>query len=134
MRCNINEKCATANSVLSKNRYPKSITAEQLRRVIEPSKLKKDKAMPRTKNDILIHYCQFTHIEKRERSVINGQEQHINAVNSTYCADKFISYDVSDEFITTAINAGDSTYFSKDAAGGLITAINYGRSTDYVDS
>ena len=65
--------------------------------------------------------------------MINGEEENLNAVNSTDCAGKFISYDVADELITTAINAGDSIYFPKDAAGGLITAINYGRSTDYVD-
>ena len=66
--------------------------------------------------------------------MINGEEQNLNAVKSTDCAGKFLLYDVADELILIDINAGDSKYLSKDAAGGFITPINYGRSTDYVDS
>ena len=43
------------------------MTAEQLRKVLAPLKLKKDEAMPRTKNDLPISYLQWTHVEKRER-------------------------------------------------------------------
>ena len=35
--------------------------------------------------------------------------------------------------IDTAINAGDSTYFADDAAGGLVAAINAGNSMDCAD-
>ena len=35
---------------------------------------------------------------------------------------------MSDELIVNAINAGNSTNFSEDAAGGLIAAINDGNS------
>ena len=45
------KKCATADSVLAKNRDPEKMTDEQLRKVIAPLKLEQDKAMPRTQND-----------------------------------------------------------------------------------
>ena len=86
-----------------------------------------------TQNDLLVNYCQWTRVEKRERRVIDREEQNLNAGNSTYCADKLISYNAADKFIDTAINAGDSTDFADDDAGGLIAAINYRKSTDSAD-
>ena len=65
--------------------------------------------------------------------MIGGKEQYLNAGNSTDCADKLILYHSADELITTSFNDVDSTYFSDDAAGGLIAAINYGKSTDSAD-
>ena len=89
--------------------------------------------MPITQNDLLISYSQWIHVEKRERIVIDDEEQNLNADKSTDCADKSISDDAADELITTAINAGNSTYFAEDAAGGLIAAIDAGNSTDCAD-
>ena len=109
------------------------MTAEQLRKFLAPLKLKKDKAMTRTQNNLPIRYCQWTHVEKREIRVFDGKEQNLNAGNSTYCADKLISYDAANELIDTAINDGDSTDFSDNAAGGLIDAINSVKSTDSAD-
>ena len=103
---------------------------EQLRNVLAPLKLKQDKAILRTQNDLLIHYCQWMHIEKGERRVITVEEQNLSAINSTDCAHKLISDDVADELIATAINADNSTDFAEDAAGGFIAAINAGNSRD----
>ena len=82
--------------------------------------------MPRTQNDLLIHYFWWKHVEKRDRRVINGEEHNLNTGNLKYCADKSISDDAADEQIATAINAGDSMYFSEYSAGGLIADINAG--------
>ena len=112
---------------------PEKMTAEQFRKVLALLKLKQDKVMQRTQNDLLISYCQWIHVEKRERIVIDGEEQNLNAGNSTYCDDKLISDDVADELIATAINARDSTDLADDAAGGLIAAIKSGKSTDCAD-
>ena len=101
--------------------------------VLELFKLKQDKAIPRTQNDLLIRYCPWIRVENRERRVIDGEKRNLNAGNSTYCADKLISDHVVDELITTDINSGYLTDFSDDAAGGLIAAINYGKSTDFSD-
>ena len=67
------KKCATVYSVLSKNRDPKKMTAEKLSKVLAPLKHKQDKQMTSKKNDLLIRYCQWTHVEKRERRVIDGE-------------------------------------------------------------
>ena len=96
------ENFATADDVLAKNRYPEKTTAEQLRKVLAPLKPKQDKAMPRKRNDLLICYCQWTHVEKRDRRVIDGEEQNLNTGNSTDCDDKLISWYAADEFISTA--------------------------------
>ena len=89
--------------------------------------------MPITQSNLLISYSWWIHVEKRERILIDDEEQNLNAEKSTDCADKLISDYAADEFITTAINAGDSTYFAEDAAGGLIAAIDAGNSTDRAD-
>ena len=68
-----------------------------------------------------------------ERRFIDGEEHNLNAGNSTDFADKLISYDAVDELITNAINDGDSKDFSDGDAGGLVAAINYGKSTDSAD-
>ena len=85
------KKCATVYAVPAKNRDPDNMTAEKLRKVLAPLKLKQDKSMPRTQNDLLIRYWRWTHVQKRERRLIDGEEQNLNAGNSTDCADKFIS-------------------------------------------
>ena len=72
------------------------MTYEQLRKFLAPLKLKKDKAMTGTQNDLPIRYCQWTHVEKREIRVFDGKEQNLNAGNSTYCAYKFITYYAGD--------------------------------------
>ena len=127
------KKCATADTVLSKNKDSENMTAENFRKVLAPLKLKQDKAIPRTQNDLLISYCQWKHVEKRERRVIDGEEQNLNAVNSTDCVDKLISYNTVDELIATDITAGDSADFSGNAAGGFLAAINYVKSMDSAD-
>ena len=43
--------------------------------------------------------------------MIDGEEQNLNAVNLTNCADKFISGDTANELIVTSINAGDLVDF-----------------------
>ena len=83
-------KHATANAVLANMIYPEKINPEQLRKVISPLKLKQDKAIPRTQNDLLICYCQWIHVENREIRVIYGEEHKLNAGNLTDCADKYI--------------------------------------------
>ena len=118
------KKCATADAIFSKKRNTEKINPEQSRKVLEPLKLKIYKAMPRTENDILIRYCWWIHVEKRERRVIGGEEQDLNAGNSTNRADKSISDYAANELITTAINDGDSTDFTDDAAGEVIMDIN----------
>ena len=127
------KKCATADAVLAKIRYPEKMNHGQLRKVLALLKLKQNKAMPRTQNDLLIRYCQWIYVEKRERRAIDGEEHNFNAGNSTDCYDKLISDNATDELIVTAINAGDSTDFAEDAAGGSIVAINAGNSTDCAD-
>ena len=47
-------KFAAGDDVLSKIKYPEKMNPEQLRKVLEPLKLKKDKAMSRTQNGLLI--------------------------------------------------------------------------------
>ena len=54
-------KCATENAVLCQNRDPDNMTAEQLRTVLAPFKIKQYKVMPITQNDLLIRYCQWTY-------------------------------------------------------------------------
>ena len=61
---------------------------EKLRKVLAPLKPKQDKGMPRTKSDLLIHYYQWIHVEKRERIFLDGEEQNLNSVNLTYCSDE----------------------------------------------
>ena len=56
--------------------------------------------------------------------MIDEAKHSLNAKNSTDCADVTISNDTADELFATAINDGDSTNFSDNSAGGLITAIN----------
>ena len=115
---NVHKKCTTADAVLSKIIYPEKMNSEQLRKVLAPLKLKQDKAMSRTQNDLLIHYCQWVHVEKRERRVIDDKEYNLNSVNTTDHGDKLISDDAADEFIVTDINAENFTKFAEDVAGG----------------
>ena len=105
------KKYATADAVLAKIRNPENMNPEQLRKVIAPLKLKQDKGIPRTQNYLLIRYCWWIHVEKRERIVIDDEEQNLNADKSTDCADKSISDDAADELISTAINGGNLTDF-----------------------
>ena len=65
--------------------------------------------------------------------MIDGKEQHLNAVNLTDCAEKLIPDDAVYGLITNACNNIDSTDFFDDNAGGLIAAINSGNSTDCAD-
>ena len=65
--------------------------------------------------------------------MIDGEEQYLNAGNSTYCSDKSISDNVANELIATASNPVDYTDFSDDAAGVLIAAISAGNSTYCAD-
>ena len=110
------------------------MTAEILKKVLAPLKLNQDKEMPRTQNDLLICFCQWTRVEKRDRRVIDGEEHNLNAGISKDCVDKFISYNAADELIATSFNTGDSADFPDDTAGGLIAAINSGKSTDSTDT
>ena len=48
------KKYATVDVLLTKIRYPENMNPEQSRKVLEPLKLKKDKAMSRTQNGLLI--------------------------------------------------------------------------------
>ena len=64
------------------------MSPEKLKKVLSPLKLKQDKAMPITKNDIFIRYFQWIHVEKRERRFIDGEEQNLNDVNLSDCSDK----------------------------------------------
>ena len=109
------KKCAKADSVLAKIKDLENMSSEKLRKFLAPLKIKQVKAIPRTKDDLLICYCQWIHVEKRDRIVIDGEEQ-LNAVNLTDCADKSISDGAADELISTAINAGDFTGFAEDSA------------------
>ena len=118
------------DAVLSKIRDSEKINREQLKKVTSPLKLKQYKVMPKTQDDLLIHYCQWIHVENMERRFIDGEEHNLNAGNSTDFSDKSISDNVADELIATAINAGSSEDFADYAAGGLIAAINAGNSTD----
>ena len=56
--------------------------------------------------------------------MIDGEEKSLKIGNLIDCADKSISDNASVELIATTINAGDQKYFSDNAAGGLIDAIN----------
>ena len=94
---------------------------------------KKDKSIPRTANYVLISYCHWVHVDKRERIWIDHEKHNLNSENLTDCADILISYNADDEFIATAINAGDSTDFTDDAAVILIADINAGNLTDCAD-
>ena len=51
------KKCATADAVLVKIRYPDNMNTEKLRKALALLKLKQDKSMPGTKNNLLIIYC-----------------------------------------------------------------------------
>ena len=84
------KKWATADAVITNIRYPEKINPEQLRKVFAPLELKQDKVIPITQYYLLIIYCQWIHVEKRERRVIDGEEQNLNAGNFTDCADKLI--------------------------------------------
>ena len=53
------KKYATVDVLLTKIRYPENMNTEQSRKVLAPLKTKQYKGIPRTKNDILIHYCQW---------------------------------------------------------------------------
>ena len=127
------KKCVTVDSVLVNIRDPEKMNPKKMSKVIELLKLKQDEAMTRTQNDLLVRYCHWIHVEKRDRRLIDGEEHNLNAGNSTYCADKLILDDAVDEFIATDINADNSTDFAEDAAGGLIAAINADNSTDCAD-
>ena len=133
MLYNVHEKYVTEDAVLAKIIDPEKTNPEKLGKFVALLKLKQDKSIPRTQNDLLISYCQWIYADNRQRRMIFGDEQNLNAVNSTDCADKNISDHLSDELIATAINAGDPTYFSDDAANGLIYDINAGNSTDCAD-
>ena len=62
-------KRATADTVLSKKRNPENMTSEALNKVLVLLRRHKDKSIPKISNDILIRYCQWVHVEKRERRV-----------------------------------------------------------------
>ena len=132
MQCTL-KKNTTADAVLAKKRNPENMTYEEFRKVLALLRRKKYKSIPRTANDLLIRYFQWVQIEKREIIVIAGQKHNLNAGNSTDCAEINISDNAADELIATAINAGDSTDFSDDAAGGLIAATNAGNLADCSD-
>ena len=89
--------------------------------------------MPKKPNDILVSYCQWAHVEKRDRRVIDGEKHNLNACNLTDCADIMISDDAADGLIDTAIDVDNLTDCADDAAGGLIAAINDGDLTDCAD-
>ena len=125
------KKYATADAVLAKIRDPENMNPEQLRKVIAPLKLKQDKGIRRTQNYLLIRYCWWIHVEKRERIVIDGEEHNLNTGNLTDCADISISDYATDKLIANYINAGDSKDFSDDAAGALVAVINAINSTDF---
>ena len=74
-------KCTTEDAILAKIIYPEKMNPKQLSNVLAPLKLKQDKEIPRTQNDLLISYCQLIHIEKSERIVIDGEEHNLNAGN-----------------------------------------------------
>ena len=61
------------------------MNSKQLTKVIELLKLKEDKVIPRTQNDIIICYCQWVYVEKRGIRVIDGEEHNLNAINLTDC-------------------------------------------------
>ena len=90
--------------------------------------------MPKKENYILIHYCQWVHVEKRERRVIYVEKHNINAGNSTGSANIKISDYSAYGFIANSLNYGDSEDCCDDAADGLIaTAIDAGDLTDCAD-
>ena len=121
------------DAVIVNIRDSDKMNPKQLCKVLALFKLKKDEAMPRTQNDLLVSSCQWIHVEKMERRVIDVEEHNLNAGNLTYCADKLISDDAVDELIATVIIADKSVDFVEDAAGGLIAAINADNSTDCGD-
>ena len=106
------------------------MTSEELKKVPAPLRHQKDKAMLKKSNDILICHCQWVHVEKRERRVVDVDKHNINAGNSTDCVDITISDDAADGLIATSIDAGDSTDCADDHAGGLIAGINAVNLTD----
>ena len=57
----------------------------------------------------------------------------IKSGGSTDCADITISDYAVDGLIATDINAGNSTDFSYDAAGGLVASVDSGDLTDCTD-
>ena len=67
-----------------------------MRKVIAPLLRKKYKSTTITENDILILFCQWVHVENRERRVIDEEKHSLNAGNLTYCADVTISDDTAD--------------------------------------
>ena len=81
----------------------------------------------------MIIYFQWINFEKRERRVIDGEEDNLNAGNSMDCADKSVSDDAADELIVTDINAGDLIFFSEDASGGSVATINARNSKNCAD-
>ena len=99
------------------------MTAEILKKVLAPLKLNQDKEMPRTQNDLLICFCQWTRVEKRDIRVVDVEEPNMNNGNSMDCSDIKISDDSADGWIANAINSGNFTVCAKDATGSLITDI-----------
>ena len=97
-----------------------------MRKVIAPLLRKKYKSTTITENDILIRFCQWVHVENRERRVIDGEKHSLNAGNLTDCADIIISDDVTDISISTAIDVDNLTDCDDDAAGVLISAVDAG--------
>ena len=127
-------KCATMDYVLAKKSDSENMTSEKLRKVLAPFIRRKDKVIPKKENYLLICYCRWVHVEKRERRAIGVEKHNINAGNSTDFAYITISYHAEDGLVSTAINAVNLTDCSGDAADGLIdTAIKYFDSTDYDD-
>ena len=86
--------------------------------------------MPRILNDLLIRYCRWVNIEKRERRLNNGEKHNLNAGNLTDCDDITISDYTSDWFIATAVDAVNFEDCDDNVTGVLITAVNAGDSTD----
>ena len=100
-----------------------------MRTVLESLRSPKDKAMPKNANDILICCFQWVSVENRERRVIYGEKQNINAGNLTDFDDIMYSGNAVDGLITTDIDAVHLTDCADDAAGGLISHTNDSDST-----
>ena len=82
--------------------------------------------MLKKSNGLLVRYCQWLHVEKRDRRVIDGEKHNINAGNLKDCSNITISDDAADGFIATAIDAENLADCAGNAAGVLIDSINYG--------
>ena len=69
--------------------------------------LHKDKATPNKSNVLLIRYCKWVRVDKKDIIVIDIEKHNINAVNLTYCDDIMISDNAADGLIDTDVDDGD---------------------------